>query len=158
MYAVRQLLMVIAVALALGAPGALAVEPQEVMADPKLEARARGLSQELRCLVCQNQSIDDSNAELARDLRVLVRERLAAGDSDRQVLAFIEDRYGEFVLLRPRFNLHNLLLWLTPAVLLLGTIAYLYRRGRARAGAPPAAQPLTPDEKRRLEDLLKAKP
>ena len=136
---------------------ARAVEPQEVMADARLEARARVLSQELRCLVCQNQSIDDSNAELARDLRVLVRERLAAGDSDAQVLAFIEARYGEFVLLRPRFNVRTLLLWITPA-LLLAVAAYLLMR-RTRTSAPAAAvAPLTADEQRRLDALLKSKP
>ena len=139
------------------APSAHAVEPQEVMADPKLEARARVLSQELRCLVCQNQSIDDSNAELARDLRVLVRERLAAGESDRQVLAFVEARYGEFVLLRPRLNARTLLLWLTP-LLFLGIAGYVIFR-RRDAGAPAAAAaPLTADEQRRLDQLLKSKP
>ena len=91
-----------------------------MLKDPALEARARHISQELRCLVCQNQSIDDSNAELARDLRLLVRERLAAGDSDAAVLAFVEARYGEFALLRPRLLGHTLLLWLTPLLLLAG--------------------------------------
>jgi cytochrome c-type biogenesis protein CcmH len=135
---------------------AQAVEPQEVMADPKLEARARVLSQELRCLVCQNQSIDDSNAELARDLRVLVRERLAAGDSDAAVLAFIEARYGEFVLLRPRFNARTLLLWIAPLLLLAGAIYAAARRFRV---APSVAQsaPLSADEKRRLDELLNPK-
>jgi cytochrome c-type biogenesis protein CcmH len=99
---------------------AQAVEPGEMLKDPALEARARHISQELRCLVCQNQSIDDSNAELARDLRVLVRERLAAGDSDAAVLAFVEARYGEFVLLRPRLSLHTALLWSAPLLLLAG--------------------------------------
>lgn len=133
-----------------------AVEPQEVMADPKLEARARVLSQELRCLVCQNQSIDDSNAELARDLRVLVRERLAAGDSDAAVLSFIEARYGEFVLLRPRFNPRTLLLWLAPFLLMAGAIYAVVRRFGA-APEPAQAAPLSADEKRRLEDLLSPK-
>src|SRR4029079_764971 len=110
--------MVLASLLILFAGLAWAVEPGEKLADPGLEARARAISQELRCLVCQNQSIDDSNAELARDLRVIVRERLEAGDTDAQVLAFVEARYGEFVLLRPPFNLHTLLLWLAPCVLL----------------------------------------
>lgn len=156
----RTLLQALLIALlALGSAGltAHAVEPQEVMADPKLEARARVLSQELRCLVCQNQSIDDSNAELARDLRVLVRERLAAGDSDRQVLSFVEARYGEFVLLRPRFNARTLILWLTP-LLFLGIAAYVIFR-RNSGGAPAAtAVPLTADEQRRLDQLLKSKP
>src|SRR4051812_49986345 len=93
---------------------ALAVQPDEVLSDPVLEARARALSRELRCMVCQNQSIDDSDAPLARDLRVLVRERLQAGDSDRQVIDFLVSRYGEFVLLKPRFSLHTALLWLGP--------------------------------------------
>jgi cytochrome c-type biogenesis protein CcmH len=131
-----------------------AVEPHEVLKDPALEARARTLSQELRCLVCQNQSIDDSNAELARDLRVLVRERLTAGDSDAAVLAYIEARYGEFVLLRPRFNTRTLLLWLTP-LLLLGTAAYILVRRSRQPQSPTSATPLTPEEQRRLQDLLK---
>ena len=109
---------------------AWAVEPDEKLSNPALEARARRISQELRCLVCQNQSIDDSNAELARDLRLIVRERLTAGDSDAQVLAFVEARYGEFVLLRPPFNLHTLVLWLAPLLLLIGTAVLL--RGRAQ--------------------------
>src|SRR6187401_2626115 len=105
----RVILMCLAVAAS--AP-ALAVQPDEVLSDPALEARARVLSQELRCLVCQNQSIDDSDAPLARDLRILLRERLQAGDSDRQVIDFLVARYGEFVLLKPRFSWHTALLWL----------------------------------------------
>src|ERR1041384_1887939 len=93
---------------------ALAVQPDEILKDAALEPRARTLSQELRCMVCQNQSIDDSDAPLAKDLRVLVRERLTAGDSDRQVIDFLVTRYGEFVLLKPRFSMHTLLLWLAP--------------------------------------------
>ncbi|TIU70171.1 MAG: cytochrome c-type biogenesis protein CcmH, partial [Mesorhizobium sp.] len=93
------------------AGAALAVKPDEVLADPALEARARTLSEQLRCMVCQNQSIDDSDADLARDLRVLVRQRLVAGDTDRQVIDYIVSRYGEFVLLKPRFSLRNALLW-----------------------------------------------
>src|SRR5262245_24591381 len=132
-----------------------AVEPGEVLKDPALEARARHLSQELRCLVCQNQSIDDSNAELARDLRVLVRERLAAGDTDAAVLAFVEARYGEFVLLRPRLRPHTILLWLTPLMLLAGTAALILRRARTRARTAAAdTTPLSPDEQRRLDKLL----
>ena len=130
-----------------------AVEPHEVLKNPALEARARVLSQELRCLVCQNQSIDDSNAELARDLRVLVRERLIAGDSDAAVLAYIEARYGEFVLLRPRFNMRTLLLWLTPLLLLAAAAYILVRRSRDPASSA-AATPLTPEEQRRLQELL----
>jgi cytochrome c-type biogenesis protein CcmH len=135
-----------------------AVEPGEMLKDPALEARARHISQELRCLVCQNQSIDDSNAELARDLRVLVRERLAAGDSDAAVLRFVEARYGEFVLLRPPFKPHTLLLWLAPVLLLAGTAFALIRRARIHrvAGATgPDAAPLSPAEQQRLDDLLK---
>src|SRR5512144_1934997 len=100
-------------------PGALAVQPDEILTNAALEARARALSKELRCMVCQNQSIDDSDAPLARDLRVLVRERLQAGDSDRQVIDFLVARYGEFVLLKPRFSAHTALLWLGPAAVLL---------------------------------------
>jgi cytochrome c-type biogenesis protein CcmH len=139
-------------ALAAAAP-VLAVEPNEMLKDQKLEARARDLSRELRCMVCQNQSIDDSNAPLARDLRLLVRERLQAGDSDAQVLDFVVARYGEFVLLRPRFNWATALLWLAPFVMLLGgalALLLAFRRGRRSAG--PAA-PLTADEQRRLADL-----
>jgi cytochrome c-type biogenesis protein CcmH len=134
-----------------------AVQPDEILKDPVLEARARHLSQELRCLVCQNQSIDDSNAELARDLRVLVRERLTAGDSDDAVLAFVEARYGEFVLLRPRVALHTALLWLTPLLLLAGTALFVWRRARLRASSAIAGfetAPLSPAEQQRLDALL----
>src|SRR5215469_6267601 len=107
----------------IGISSARAVQPDEVMADPVKEARARDLSRELRCMVCQNQSIDDSEAPLARDLRLLVRERIAAGDSDAQVLDFLVARYGQFVLLKPRFERQTLLLWLvTPAVLAGGAL------------------------------------
>jgi cytochrome c-type biogenesis protein CcmH len=136
-----------------------AVEPGEMLNDPSLEARARHISQELRCLVCQNQSIDDSSAELARDLRILVRERLAAGDSDAAVLSFVEARYGEFVLLRPRLAPHTLLLWLTPLLVLAGAAYAFLRRSRerfwARAGEESQAQPLSPAERQRLDELLK---
>jgi cytochrome c-type biogenesis protein CcmH len=135
-----------------------AVEPDEMLPDPALEARARALSQELRCLVCQNQSIDDSNAALARDLRVLVRERLTAGDGDAAVLAFVEARYGEFVLLRPKLNAHTVLLWLTPLLLLVGTAVALLRHTRAGAAADQTAVPLTGAEQRRLEELLRDRP
>lgn len=135
---------------------AIAVEPDEILKDAKLEQRARGLSAELRCLVCQNQSIDDSNAPLARDLRLLVRERLVAGDTDKQVLDFIVARYGEFVLLRPPFGWHTLLLWIAPLLLLLGGIALarqVTRRGRtAMVSAKPKA--LSPQEEERLAQLL----
>jgi cytochrome c-type biogenesis protein CcmH len=133
-----------------------AVEPGEKLADPGLEARARRISQELRCLVCQNQSIDDSNAELARDLRLIVRERLSAGDSDAQVLAFVEQRYGEFVLLRPPFKLHTLALWLMPLLLLIGTLVVLRRHARMRVPAErlDGAAPLSAEEQKRLDELL----
>src|SRR5512145_710824 len=114
-----QLLLAIAF-LWLSALPALAVQPDEVLSDPALEARARALSKQLRCMVCQNQSIDDSDAPLARDLRILVRERLQAGDSNSQVLDFMVQRYGEFVLLRPRLHWRTALLWLAPPILLIG--------------------------------------
>lgn len=151
----KKLVIMMGLLLALAAPG-LAVQPDEMLADPALEARARSISAGLRCLVCQNQSIDDSNAELARDLRVLVRERLTAGDSDAQVLAFVEARYGEFVLLRPRFNMRTLVLWLTPFLMLAAAAYVLLRRNRGMA--PGATVPLTADEKRRLDEILKSKP
>lgn len=136
----------------------LAVQPNEVLKDPKLEQRARALSAELRCLVCQNQSIDDSNAPLARDLRLLVRERLTAGDSDAAVLDFIVSRYGEFVLLRPPFGWHTLLLWLAPVlVLLMGIMLARIVVGRRQQGAARAAvatTELSQDEKDRLRRLL----
>ncbi|MCB5202841.1 cytochrome c-type biogenesis protein CcmH [Neorhizobium sp. T786] len=132
---------------------ALAVNPDEILADPRLEERARGLSAQLRCMVCQNQSIDDSNAELARDLRILVRERLTDGDTDEQVIDYVVSRYGEFVLLKPRFSARTLLLWGAPAALLLigGLILLLMARGRLQARAPAA---LTPEEQARINELL----
>ncbi|MBV9079384.1 MAG: cytochrome c-type biogenesis protein CcmH, partial [Methylobacteriaceae bacterium] len=108
------------------APGARAVQPDEILRDPKLESRARTISAELRCLVCQNQSIDDSDAPLARDLRLLVRERLQAGDSDREVVRFVANRYGDFVLLKPPFTAETLVLWLGPAALALGAAAAIW--------------------------------
>jgi cytochrome c-type biogenesis protein CcmH len=132
---------------------ALAVEPDEMLADPALEARAREISKELRCLVCQNQSIDDSSADLARDLRILVRQRLTAGDSDEQVINYVADRYGDFVLLRPPLKPATLALWLAPPLLLaLGAImSVIYLRRRRSAEATP---PLSADEQRRLDELL----
>jgi cytochrome c-type biogenesis protein CcmH len=132
---------------------AFAVQPDEVLPDPALEARARALSQELRCLVCQNQSIDDSDALLARDLRLLLRERLKNGDSDRQVLDFLVARYGEFVLLRPPFGWHTLLLWLTPGLLLAGGAVVLFAAGRRRSKATLAEPALTPTETARLKRI-----
>jgi cytochrome c-type biogenesis protein CcmH len=138
----------------LGLQPALAVQPDEVLADPALEQRARNLSKELRCMVCQNQSIDDSDAPLARDLRILVRERLKAGDSDDKVLAFLTARYGEFVLLRPRFSERTAILWLAPAAILLtGGLAIAFALRRRRITTTVSAEPLTPDETRRLDEL-----
>ncbi|MCO5129826.1 MAG: cytochrome c-type biogenesis protein CcmH [Xanthobacteraceae bacterium] len=136
---------------------ALAVQPDEVMKNPAQEARARELSRELRCMVCQNQSIDDSEAPLARDLRLLVRERIAAGDSDAQVIDFLVARYGEYVLLKPRFEGQTLLLWLlTPLALGLGAFGLWWQhRRRARIAARDAAAPeLTPEEEARLAALI----
>ena len=131
-----------------------AVQPDEVLRDPALEARARHISEGLRCLVCQNQSIDDSEAPLAKDLRVLVRERLTAGDTDQQIEDFVVARYGEFVLLKPRFTAHTLLLWFaTPAVLLVALlIVVLAYRRRAAAASPPSG--LSEVEERKLKSLL----
>lgn len=139
----------------LASPAAHAVQPDEIMSDPAKESRARELSRELRCMVCQNQSIDDSDAPLARDLRLLVRERIAAGDSNSQVLDFLVARYGEFVLLKPRFERQTLLLWLLgPALLIGGGLAlWLQIRRRSRIGADVAAPPLTPEEEARLAAL-----
>jgi cytochrome c-type biogenesis protein CcmH len=140
---------------------ARAVLPDEVMSDPAKEARARDLSRELRCMVCQNQSIDDSEAPLARDLRLLVRERIAAGDSDPQVIDFLVARYGEFVLLKPRFERQTLVLWLVPPLLLLGggLALWIHVRRRARAGPDAGGSPpLSPDEEARLAALLAGDP
>jgi cytochrome c-type biogenesis protein CcmH len=139
------------------AGAAHAVDPDERLANPALEVRARALSAELRCLVCQNQSIDDSNAPLARDLRLLVRERLSAGNTDAQVMRYIVDRYGEFVLLRPPFGLHTAILWLGPLALLAGVAFMLLQRARNRPAVVDATRPLTADEQRRLDDLLAEK-
>jgi cytochrome c-type biogenesis protein CcmH len=132
-----------------------AVQPDEIMSDPVKEARARDLSRELRCMVCQNQSIDDSEASLARDLRLLVRERIASGDSDAQVIDFLVVRYGEFVLLKPRLNLHTWLLWLLPPLVLAGGGLAIWAHGGRRSKAPAVAEPaLTADEKARLSTLM----
>lgn len=142
----------LALALLLTPLHAFAVNPDEVLADPVLEQRARALSAELRCMVCQNQSIDDSNAELARDLRVVVRERLVDGDTDEQVLDYVVSRYGEFVLLKPRLSVRTIALWGAPATLaIIGLIvAVLYTRRRA---VQPVAK-LSADEEARLGKLL----
>jgi cytochrome c-type biogenesis protein CcmH len=144
----------------LGATPLHAVQVDEILPDPALEARARAISHDLRCMVCQNQSIDDSEAPLARDLRLLVRERIAAGDSNSQVIDFLVARYGEFVLLKPRFTPHTLLLWLLPPLALIGggLALWFYSRRRANAGstADPSLLRLTEEEEARLERLLAA--
>lgn len=135
-----------------------AVQPDEIMSDPAQEARARSLSRELRCMVCQNQSIDDSDAPLARDLRLLVRERIAAGNTDQQVMDFLVARYGEFVLLKPRVEGQTLLLWLIPPLVLIGGGVALWlgnrRRNHAAATEEGASFQLTPEEEARLEKLI----
>ena len=144
--------------LALIAPGAaLAVQPDEMLKNPVLEARARNLSQELRCMVCQNQSIDDSEASLARDLRLLVRERLMQGDSDKQVLDFLVARYGEFVLLKPRFEPQTLLLWGIPPLSLLSGLVVLLVMARRRQTTDLSAGELSATEQQRIAKLVKAK-
>jgi cytochrome c-type biogenesis protein CcmH len=145
------LLACLMLAMALWHGPAGAVQPGEALADPRLEARARALSAELRCMVCQNQSIDLSDADLAHDLRVLVRERLTAGDNDEEVLDYVVSRYGEFVLLKPRWNVRNALLWGTPVLLLLGGIAVLFVSQRSRR---PAAPKLSDEEAAELDRIL----
>ena len=150
------LVCVFAVAVMMGSSAAYAVQPDEIMSDPIKESRARDLSRELRCMVCQNQSIDDSEAPLARDLRLLVRERIAAGDSDAQVIDFLVARYGELVLLKPRLEPHTLLLWLLPPLALAGggIALWVHSRRRARSGAQAATVTLTRDEEARLAALI----
>jgi cytochrome c-type biogenesis protein CcmH len=158
----RKLIATLAVLLlaVLAAPAAHAVQPDEIMADAAKEARARDLSRELRCMVCQNQSIDDSDAPLARDLRLLVRERIASGDSDSQVIDFLVARYGEFVLLKPRLTSHTLLLWLLPPLALLGGGLALWvfsrRRSQSSGQADPSLLKLSEEEEARLERLIAA--
>jgi cytochrome c-type biogenesis protein CcmH len=153
---IKQVLVAICFVAALGFSSAYAVQPDEIMTDPSKEARARDLSRELRCMVCQNQSIDDSEAPLARDLRLLVRERIAAGDSDSQVIDFLVARYGEFVLLRPRFEQQTWLLWLVPPLVLLGggVALWMHARRRPKGGADSASPPLSADEELRLTALM----
>ena len=135
------------------------MQPDEILKDATLEAHARTISKELRCLVCQNQSIDDSDAPLARDLRILVRERLSAGDSGKQTIAFVVRRYGDFVLLRPPFKSSTLILWLGPVLILISGMAgiAIWHRRRRTASAGPAA-PLSDDERARIDTLLAGKP
>ena len=152
-------LALLAACIGLAPAASFAVQPGEMLADPALEKRARELSAELRCLVCQNQSIDDSSAPLARDLRLVVRERLVAGDSNEQVMNYVVARYGEFILLRPPFRPGTLLLWLTPLVALVGGLAWMlvgWRRRRLQ-GAIPATAPLSEDERRALEKVLEGR-
>lgn len=130
---------------------ALAVEPDEMLDDPALEARARALSTGLRCVVCRNESIDESNAEIARDMRIALRERLVAGDSDTEAVQFLVDRYGEFVLLEPRRDGANVILWAAGPALLVAGLGIATVALRRRKPAPP---PLTPEEEKRLRDLL----
>ncbi|MEM5502381.1 cytochrome c-type biogenesis protein [Ahrensia kielensis] len=141
-------------ALLLSAAPAFAVNPDEILGNPQLEQRARDISANLRCLVCQNQSIDDSDAELARDLRVIVRERLVSGDTDAQVMDYVVDRYGEFVLLRPAFSARNILLWGTPIFVLIlgGVAAFAYSRRYSSSASGPVS--LTHEEEERLNKLL----
>jgi len=147
----------LALALSFAAPPAYAVQPEEILDDPALEARARDLSKELRCLVCRNESIDDSNAALAKDLRLLVRERLVAGDTDEETMDYIVERYGEFVLLRPPLNAGNLALWLSGPVLLIigGATAFVYMRRKPAVAAAPGG--LSEEEARRLKELTEGK-
>jgi cytochrome c-type biogenesis protein CcmH len=152
----KRIFATIVVLAAMSFTAAHAVLPDEVMSDPAKEARARDLSRELRCMVCQNQSIDDSEAPLARDLRLLVRERIAAGDSDAKVMDFLVARYGEFVLLKPRFERRTWLLWLvTPAALVGGgLVLWFYARRRRNGGTDVSAPPLTVEEEARLAALI----
>jgi cytochrome c-type biogenesis protein CcmH len=156
---VKRAFLALAIA-AMAVTSAYAVQPDEIMSDSAKEARARDLSRELRCMVCQNQSIDDSEAPLARDLRLLVRERIAAGDSDAQVMDFLVARYGEFVLLKPRLNSHTWLLWfLTPLVLAGGGLAlwtHSRRRARSATDQDAALSNLTPEEEARINQLVAA--
>jgi cytochrome c-type biogenesis protein CcmH len=147
---------VIALAMLLAADLASAVEPGEMLKDPALEARARAISKEIRCLVCQNQSIDDSSADLAHDLRLIVRERLTAGDSDRQVMDYLVARYGDFVLLDPPVKMKTIFLWGGPPLVLLLGIAIIV--GAARRRRAVVAAPLSEEERQRLARLLDRSP
>jgi cytochrome c-type biogenesis protein CcmH len=150
---IMQRLLAAVLLVVIAAPSLHAVEPSERLSDPALEARARGLSKELRCLVCQNQSIDESNADLAHDLRLLLRQRLVAGDTDQQALDYIAARYGVFVLLDPPFAPLTWVLWLTPPVLVLGGGGLLLFRARRRRLEPPVLE-LSREESVRAAQLL----
>jgi cytochrome c-type biogenesis protein CcmH len=158
---VRRLLLALALAATAfwhQAPGALAVEPDEILDDPVLEARAREISKNVRCLVCQNESIDSSNAGLARDLRIIIRERLVAGDTDEQVVDFLVARYGDFVLLDPPVKPITYVLWFGPVLILLvgaGGVYLYFARGRRVAAEGAGAPPLSPEEQKRLAKLIR---
>lgn len=151
----RLLLAALAGAMLAGAGPAFSVEPEERLDDPALEARARAISRELRCVVCAGEVIDYSNADIARDLRILVRQRLVAGDTDQQVRDYVVERYGEYVLMRPPLSARNILLWIAPFGLVIagGALAFHFVR-RQRAEAEPAAAPLSADEEAALARLL----
>ncbi len=144
---------IVALLLVLAAPPVFAADPAEMLKDPALETRAEKIGQGLRCLVCQSESIENSNADLARDLRVIVREQVQAGQSDDQIRAFVVARYGDYVLLAPPFKTSTLLLWGGPGLFLLGGLAALRSFHRRRVGTPPPP-PLSADEQRRLDQLL----
>jgi len=152
----RRLTATLMLLVALAAP-ALAVQPDEMLKNPVLEARARHLSEGLRCLVCQNESIDNSNAPLAHDLRVLIRQRLKAGDTDSQVINYVVARYGEFVLLKPRFEPRTLVLWLGPFAILLAGIAFVWSKRSRPSNVAKAEAALSAEEKSRLSRLLKSR-
>ena len=151
---IARLRILLVAALALLAAPALAVQPDEVMKDPALEARARALSEELRCLVCQNQSIDDSDAPLARDIRILIRQKIGEGQSNDAVRAYLVSRYGDFILLKPIFKLETLLLWLGPPLILCAGLAAVLR---ARRRGPATTAPLSDAEEARLARLIDGK-
>jgi cytochrome c-type biogenesis protein CcmH len=150
---IRRLALYVVLLASMVAP-ALALAPEEILSDPKLEQRARALSKELRCMVCQNQSIDDSDAQLAKDLRVVVRERLQAGDTDAEILDFIVERYGEFALLRPRVTGHNAILWGAPLLIVIGASVWLLRR-RASTSVSGENTTLNPDEEAEIAKIIK---
>lgn len=150
----RRFWMTMGIMAVLGAQMALAADPSEMLADPKLEARAEHVGRGLRCLVCQSESIEESNADLARDLRAIVRERITAGDSDAQIRAYVVARYGDYVLLKPPFKESTWILWLGPFVFLgvaVGVAATVFRRKKSQQNG---AQALSPEEQRRLDRLL----
>jgi len=157
----RKMLAIVLSALALTVftGNAMAVEPSEMLKDPKLEARARAISKNLRCLVCQNESIDESNADLAKDLRILLRERLKAGDTDKQAVNYLVSRYGEYVLLKPRLAPHTYILWFGPfLVLLVGAFGVYYARKKSATSkaAAKVESNLSEEERKRLDELLKS--